>query len=84
MTNSADPDGFFRSQLIWIYTVCKSKAYLGSAGPELTFTTLYGQSQQMTNWYFSYFSQKLDWFLMKSVVLGDNLHEMSKPIVWEK
>ena len=23
--------GFFRSQLIWIYTVCKGRAYLGSA-----------------------------------------------------
>ena len=26
-----------RSQLNWIYTVCKSKAYPGSAGPELSF-----------------------------------------------
>ena len=24
--------GFFRSQLIWIYTVCKGRTYLGSAG----------------------------------------------------
>ena len=39
MANSADPDQlasseslpFFRSQLIWIYTVCKGRAYLGSA-----------------------------------------------------
>ena len=28
--------GFFRSQLIWIYTVCKGKKYLGSAGQGLT------------------------------------------------
>ena len=27
--------GFFRSQLIWIYTVCKVRAYMGSAGPGL-------------------------------------------------
>ena len=27
--------GFFRSQLIWIYTVCKSRAYPGSAGQGL-------------------------------------------------
>ena len=27
--------GFFRSQLIWIYTICKSKAYPGSAGQGL-------------------------------------------------
>ena len=33
MVNSADPDvGFFRSQLIWIYTVCKCRVYPGSAG----------------------------------------------------
>ena len=28
--------GFFRSQLIWIYTVCKDKVYPGSAGQGLT------------------------------------------------
>ena len=27
--------GFFRSQLIWIYTVCKSRAYPDTAGQEL-------------------------------------------------
>ena len=27
--------GFFRSQLIWIYTVCKCRVYLGSAGQGL-------------------------------------------------
>ena len=38
MTNSADPDqlassvGFFRSQLVWIYTVCKDRVYPGSSG----------------------------------------------------
>ena len=26
---------FFRSHLIWIYTVCKGRAYQGSAGPGL-------------------------------------------------
>ena len=30
MASSADPDR--RSQLIWIYTVCKGRTYLGSAG----------------------------------------------------
>ena len=29
--------GFFRSQLIWICTVCKSKVYPGSAGLELNY-----------------------------------------------
>ena len=42
MANSADPDqlassdGFFRSQLIWIYTVCKDRTYPGSAGQGLS------------------------------------------------
>ena len=31
MANSADPDQF-RSHLIWIYTICKDRVYLGSAG----------------------------------------------------
>ena len=37
MTNSANPDQLAseRSQLIWIYTVCKDRANPGSAGPGL-------------------------------------------------
>ena len=35
MANSAEPEKF-RSQLIWIYTVCKGKIYPGSAGQGLT------------------------------------------------
>ena len=30
--------GFFRSQLIWIYTVCKERVYPGSSGLELKIT----------------------------------------------
>ena len=39
--------GFFRSQLIWIYTVCKGRVYLGSAGEGLIaflYKALYFQS----------------------------------------
>ena len=37
MANSANPDFFFfRSQLIWIYTVCKGRTYLGSAELRIT------------------------------------------------
>ena len=37
MINSADPDQVAsESQLIWIYTVCKGRAYPGSAGQVLT------------------------------------------------
>ena len=34
LVNRANPDelAFFRNQLIWIYTVCKGRAYPGSAG----------------------------------------------------
>ena len=38
MANSADPVGFFRSQLILIYTVCKGRVYPGSAGQGLSNT----------------------------------------------
>ena len=30
--------GFFRSQLIWVYTVCKDRVHLGSAGQELSWS----------------------------------------------
>ena len=33
--------GFFRSQLIWVYTVCKGKVYLGSVGPGWDIQTPY-------------------------------------------
>ena len=37
MANSTNPDQLlFRSQLIWIYTVCKGRVYPGSAGQGLT------------------------------------------------
>ena len=38
MANSADPDKL-ASSLIWIYTVCKSRTYPGSAGLRLTVYT---------------------------------------------
>ena len=42
MANSADPDQLLlRSQLIWIYTVCKDRVYKGSAGLGLTLSLAY-------------------------------------------
>ena len=38
--NKSRSVGFFRSQLIWIYTVCKGRVYLGSAGLGLTLCML--------------------------------------------
>ena len=47
--------GFFRSQLIWIYTVCKGRVYSGSAGQGLRrfdiLGTLYGIFQKTDNFY---------------------------------
>ena len=58
MTNNADPDQF-RSQLIWIYTVCKGRAYPGSAGLGLTFTTFWTDStdDNLDLFFFSDFSE---------------------------
>ena len=36
--------GFFRSQLIWIYTVCKGRIYQGSAGQGLKWLKLFKTS----------------------------------------
>ena len=36
MTNGADPDHLASSELIWIYTVCKGRAYQGPARPGLS------------------------------------------------
>ena len=33
--------GFFRSQLIWIYTVCKGRVYPGSAGQGLSIIKIF-------------------------------------------
>ena len=40
MANSADPDQLARSQLIWIYNVCKDRVDPGSAGQGLRVTEL--------------------------------------------
>ena len=50
-TNSVDPDQL-ASEQIWIYTVCKGKAYLGSAGPGLS------HSGNVSLFVLSYFSIK--------------------------
>ena len=51
ITNSADPDhGFFRGQLIWIYTVCKSRVYPGSAGQGLINIKVIRSKLRKTGW----------------------------------
>ena len=50
--------GFFRSQMIWIYTVCKGRVYLGSAGQGLTLSMLGKNFSSNIFKYFFLFSQK--------------------------
>ena len=50
--------GFFRSQLIWIFTVCKVRVYLGSAGQGLITCWVKNVADDILK-YFSYFSQKI-------------------------
>ena len=65
MANSVDPDqlassevGFFRSQLIWIYTVCKGRVFPVPAGEGLKYFswileekdfTFHGNHQSFSN-----------------------------------
>ena len=42
--------------------------------------------QEMTNWviFFLFFPENRIWHFMQIVSNGDNLHEMSNPVFWEK
>ena len=42
--------GFSRSQLIWIYTVCKGRVYLGSAGQGLNLHMVWGPFSCITHY----------------------------------
>ena len=74
----------FRSQQIWIYTVCKGRVYLGSAGQGLIFTTLWANSvNDNLMIFFLLFTEKRHWHSCK-LSSRDSLHEMSKPVFWKK
>ena len=83
--------GFFRSQLIWIYTVCKDRVYPGSAGQGLitSWQQLISQLQvwysitscQLQIWDSFYLLTSLD--ITELVSFGDNLHDMSNPVFWK-
>ena len=49
---------------------------------------LSGLIQQMTNWgfffFFLFFPENRILYFMQSVSFGDNLHEISNPVFWEK
>ena len=51
----------------------------------LTFTTLWAFSaDDKMMLFFLFFPENRIWHFMQIVSLGDNLHEMSNPIFWEK
>ena len=56
--------GFWRSQLIWSYTVCKGKVYPGSAGPGLRETVINSRETILS---------KLSCSLLKRGLYGKNL-----------
>ena len=78
--------GFFRSQLIWIYTVCKDRAYPGSAGTGLTLnlnnnsgTSSASVSVKLVqcNW-ITYNGDFKSWDLSSSYIFSFKLH-----ILWQ-
>ena len=51
----------------------------------LTFTTLWAFSaDDKMMLFFLFFPENRIWHYMQIVSLGDNLHEMSNPVFWEK
>ena len=51
----------------------------------LTFTTLWAFSaDDRLMIFFLFFPENRIWHFMQIVSLGDNLHEMSYPVFWEK
>ena len=51
----------------------------------LTFTTLWAFSaDDKLMIFFLFFPENWIWHFMQIVSLGDNLHEMSNPVFWEK
>ena len=50
----------------------------------LTFTTLWAFSADDRLIFFLFFPENRIWHFMQIVSLGDNLHEMSYPVFWEK
>ena len=50
----------------------------------LTFTTLWANSDDKLMIFFLFFPENRIRHFMQTVFIGDNLHEMSKPVFWEK
>ena len=68
-----------------IRKICMVMNIVSFFSKHLTFTTWSGQIQQITNWWFFLsFPRKQDWHFIQIVSSGDNLHDMSNPVFWEK
>ena len=65
--------GFFRSPLIWVYTVCKGRVYPDSAGLGLDPIWLLNSSRQDSNFLFSFREDKMKFCVNCP---NDNSHEM--------
>ena len=56
-----------------------------AADNTLTFTTLWAfLADDKMMLFFLFFPENRIWHFMQIVSLGDNLHEMSNPVFWEK
>ena len=61
--------GFFRGQLIWIYTVCKGRIYPGSAGQGLNLSLNNNNNNNKIG------------IIIINITRQQKMHEMSKPII---
>ena len=69
----------------YAHRVVKVNQYLQQQADRLTFTTLWAFSaDDKMMLFFLLFPENRVWHFMQIVSLGDNLHEMSNPVFWEK
>ena len=78
--NSADPDQTALERVVW-----SGSTLFAIPLSILTFTTLWAFSaDDKMMLFFLFFPENRIWHFMQIVSLGDNLHEMSNPVFWEK
>ena len=73
------------SLLPWQFVLDMGSQSQEANGDNLTFTTLWAFSaDDKMMLFFLFFPENRIWHFMQIVSLGDNLHEMSNPVFWEK
>ena len=84
--NGVESDQEAGSELGANWEVSKRQNSLQKRKPGwLTFTTLWAFSaDDKMMLFFLFFPENRIWHFMQIVSLGDNLHEMSNPVFWEK